>query len=94
MGLTNENIAKLIWQYVYPDLLTKAKKRYTEMDRIPIIKNPELFEPGYCKYSKGLDGRVADGLIYPLDVLNGWLSPYKENDITRPIFTSAAMNIC
>ena len=26
LGLTNENIAKLIWQYVYPDLLTKAKK--------------------------------------------------------------------
>ena len=26
LGLTNENIAELIWQYVYPDLLTKAKK--------------------------------------------------------------------
>jgi hypothetical protein len=26
LGLTNENIAKLIWQYIYPDLLTKAKK--------------------------------------------------------------------
>lgn len=26
LGLTNENIAKLIWQYVYPNLLTKAKK--------------------------------------------------------------------
>lgn len=26
LGLTNENIAELIWQYVYPDLLNKAKK--------------------------------------------------------------------
>lgn len=26
LGLTNENIGVLIWQYVYPDLLIKAKK--------------------------------------------------------------------
>lgn len=26
LGLTNENIAKLIWQYIYPDLLDKVKK--------------------------------------------------------------------
>lgn len=26
LGLTNENISELIWQYVYPDLLTKAKE--------------------------------------------------------------------
>lgn len=26
LGLTNENIAKLIWQYIYPDLLEKVKK--------------------------------------------------------------------
>lgn len=26
LGLTNENIAKLIWQYIYPDLLDKFKK--------------------------------------------------------------------
>ena len=25
LGLTDENIAALIWQYIYPDLLTKAK---------------------------------------------------------------------
>lgn len=25
LGLTDENIATLIWQYVYPELLTKAK---------------------------------------------------------------------
>lgn len=25
LGLTNENIAILIWQYIYPDLLAKAK---------------------------------------------------------------------
>lgn len=25
LGLTDENIEKLIWQYLYPDLITKAK---------------------------------------------------------------------
>lgn len=63
------------------------------MERIPIIKNPELFDRVIANIQKGLaDG--CRGLIIPLDVRNGWLSPYKENDITRPIFTSAAMNIC
>ena len=56
------------------------------MDRVPIIKNPELFKRDWRTGCRGL--------IIPLDVRNGWLSPYKENDITRPIFTSAAMNIC
>lgn len=27
LGLTDENIAILIWQYIYPDLITETKKR-------------------------------------------------------------------
>lgn len=27
LGLTDENIAILIWQYIYPDLMDEAKKQ-------------------------------------------------------------------
>lgn len=27
LGLTDENISKLIWQYIYPDLMSEAKKK-------------------------------------------------------------------
>lgn len=27
LGLTDENIAILIWQYIYPDLMDEAKKK-------------------------------------------------------------------
>ena len=57
------------------------------MDRVPIIKNPELFDRVIANIQKGL----ADGLPW-LNYSFGRAD--RANGIIPPIFTLAAMNIC
>lgn len=55
MGLTDENIAALIWQYIFPDLMKKAKTYYmaTNKRTTPIIPNPVLIDRVWGTYKPG-----------------------------------------